>query len=66
LTTPPSPEKIRDQTSLPPYPPNELALRAFGTRDKIWVDDHFYSDKPPLPALYLALVYGGTLRWSPA
>ena len=42
-----------------PYPESETALRALGTRDKIWIGNHFYSDKPPVPALYLAIVYSG-------
>lgn len=42
-----------------PYPENEALLRALGTCDKIWVGNHFYSDKPPVPALYLAIVYSG-------
>lgn len=40
-----------------PYPASDPALQAFGTRDKMWINGHFYSDKGPVPNLYLALVY---------
>ncbi len=28
-----------------------------GTKDKLWIEDHFYSDKSPVPSLWLAAVY---------
>jgi len=40
-----------------PYPANDPALQQFGTRDKMWINGHFYSDKGPVPNLYLALIY---------
>ncbi|GIW80788.1 MAG: hypothetical protein KatS3mg105_2595 [Gemmatales bacterium] len=40
-----------------PYRPDEPMLRKFGTADKLFIDGHFYSDKSPVPALYLAGVY---------
>lgn len=39
------------------------------TKDKLWIAGHFYSDKSPVPALLMAVVYGGwqTLTgWSAA
>ena len=42
-----------------PYPISESGLREFGTRDKMWIDGHFYSDKTPVPNLWLAIVYRG-------
>jgi hypothetical protein len=43
-----------------PYPeddPFAAALCRFGTQDKLLIDGHFYSDKSPVPALLLALLY---------
>lgn len=40
-----------------PYTPGDEALRTRGTQDKLLIDGHFYSDKSPLPALWLALWY---------
>lgn len=45
-----------------PYPPADPALRA-GTRDKLWIDGHFYSDKSPVPALAMAGLYQ-ILQWT--
>ncbi len=45
-----------------PYPPWDPALGA-GTRDKLRIDGHFYSDKPPVPALVMAGLYQ-VLRWT--
>lgn len=42
-----------------PYPVSEPGLRKFGTRDKMWINGHFYSDKSPVPNLCLAVVYRG-------
>src|SRR4051812_4014036 len=42
-----------------PYPtdgPDAPLLRE-GTRDKLLIDGHYYSDKSPVPALLLALLY---------
>src|SRR5438270_12895490 len=30
-----------------------------GTRVKMWIDGHFYSDKSPVPTLWLVIVYRG-------
>jgi hypothetical protein len=46
-----------------PYPPSEPGLRDTGTLDKIRVNDHYYSDKSPVPALLLAALYQ-VLQWT--
>src|SRR5262249_4101935 len=33
-----------------------------GTKDKLFIDGHFYSDKPPVVSLLMAYVYRGA-RW---
>jgi hypothetical protein len=45
-----------------PYPPGDVLLRR-GTQDKLLIGGHFYSDKPPVPALLMAGVYQLT-QWS--
>ncbi len=40
-----------------PYNPNDRALLEHGTLDKLYIDGHFYSDKSPVPALYMAALY---------
>jgi hypothetical protein len=40
-------------TSLP-YDPAEPGLNKYGTLDKLFIDGHYYSDKSPVPALFLA------------
>ena len=42
---------------LPVYDPGEPGLVQFGTRDKMLIDGHFYSDKSPVPTVLLAGVY---------
>ncbi len=37
-----------------PYDPGNDALRNEGTKDKLFIDGHYYSDKSPLPAVLLA------------
>ena len=49
-------------TGVSPYPPQDQGLRTFGTRDKMWINGHFYSDKAPVPTLYLAFVYAAIQR----
>ncbi len=44
-------------TAPPPYPPDDRALMTYGTRDKLRIRGHFYSDKPPVAALLLAAEY---------
>jgi hypothetical protein len=46
-----------------PYPPDETDLLESGTRDKLYVDGHYYSDKSPVPALLLAALYQ-LLQWA--
>jgi hypothetical protein len=45
-----------------PYPADDALLQAGGTKDKLWIDGHYYSDKSPVPALPLAGLYAW-LRW---
>jgi hypothetical protein len=40
-----------------PYNPNDRSLLVNGTLDKLFINGHFYSDKSPVPALYLAGCY---------
>jgi hypothetical protein len=40
-----------------PYPRDIKELQAFGATDKIYIDGHYYSDKPPVPAYVMAGVY---------
>lgn len=39
------------------YDPDVPGLALFGTRDKLYIDGHFYSDKSPVPTVLLAGVY---------
>ncbi len=41
----------------PPYSTEDLLSTAFGTGDKLLIDGHYYSDKSPVPALGMGLVY---------
>jgi hypothetical protein len=43
----------------PPYPAGEHDLLVFGTRDKLLIGGHFYSDKPVLISLLMAGIYQG-------
>jgi len=45
-----------------PYPREDANLR-LGTSDKVYINGHFYSDKPPVPALLLAGWYQ-ILQWT--
>jgi hypothetical protein len=40
-----------------PYPPNDELLQRYGTKDKLFIDGRYYSDKSPVPAFYLAGIY---------
>ena len=42
-----------------PYPAHRSDLLTSGTQDKLFIQGHFYSDKTPLPSIYLATVYRG-------
>jgi hypothetical protein len=46
----------------PPYPPQNHDLLASGTRDKLWIGGHFYSDKPAVISFLMAGLYQ-TLKW---
>ncbi len=46
-----------------PYPAHEPALRARGTQDKLFIDGRYYSDKSPVPALFMAGIYQ-ILQWT--
>lgn len=45
-----------------PYLPDDPFLK-FGTFDKLFIEGHWYSDKPPVPGLLLALWYQ-ILQWA--
>lgn len=40
-----------------PYPPSDDNLMKNGTLDKLYIEGHFYSDKPPVLSVLLAGVY---------
>lgn len=44
----------------PPYDPDNELLRK-GTLDKLYIDGRYYSDKPPLVSVPLAVAYGGLM-----
>lgn len=44
----------------PPYDPDNPLLR-LGTRDKLLIDGRYYSDKPPLVSVPLAVAYRGLM-----
>lgn len=50
---PPKPDGLRPL----PYPAPRSDLLTTGTQDKLFIQGHFYSDKTPLPSIYLAMVY---------
>ena len=45
-----------------PYPTNQPALLARGTQDKLLIGGHYFSDKSPVPALFMAGAYQ-VLQW---
>jgi hypothetical protein len=45
-----------------PYPADDPVLQ-HGTRDRLYIQGHFYSDKSPVPALLMAGLYQG-LQWA--
>ena len=47
----------------PPFAPGEAALLAHGTSDKLFINGRFYSDKSPVPGLFMAGVYAA-LQWT--
>src|SRR5205823_6049266 len=42
---------------VPPYAPHERDLLAHGTRDKLLINGHFYSDKPYVVSFLMAGLY---------
>jgi hypothetical protein len=47
-----------------PYDEADPALNLRGTRDRLWIDGHFYSDKSPVPALFMAGEYMALQRFT--
>lgn len=41
----------------PPYDPDNALVARYGTRDKLLIDGHWYSDKSPVPAVLMAAPY---------
>src|SRR5262245_40089886 len=46
----------------PPYAAGDVLLVRAGTKDKLYIDGHFYSDKSPVPGLLMAGAYK-LMRW---
>jgi hypothetical protein len=40
-----------------PFSPDDGTLQAHGTFDKLYIRGHYYSDKPPVPAVLIAAAY---------
>ncbi len=49
-------------TEAKPYPPQQRGLMEGGTLDKVLINGRFYSDKPMVPALFMAACYQ-VLEW---
>jgi hypothetical protein len=47
----------QDPAAPAPYPSTQPSLWQYGTRDKIFVNGHYYSHKSPVPALLMAGLY---------
>jgi hypothetical protein len=56
----PARAKVSEAT---PYPPQDSDLLQGGTRDKVLINERFYSDKPPVPALLMGAWYQ-VLKWA--
>ncbi len=50
-------------TPITPYPPGDQLLTAFGTLDKVQIQGRYYSDKPMVPAVLMAVGYQ-LLQWT--
>lgn len=48
---------VRVSAELRPYAAAPEQLNQSGTLDKLWIDGHFYSDKPPVMTVLLGSVY---------
>jgi hypothetical protein len=53
---------VPQSADLGPGPPYRGVALERGTLDKLYIDGHFYSDKSPVPALLLAVLYQ-CLQW---
>jgi hypothetical protein len=51
-----------ETSAIPAYTPGDDFLAKYGTKDKMFIDGHFYSDKSPVPAVLMAGAYQ-VLRW---
>ncbi|HUY89524.1 MAG TPA: hypothetical protein VMV10_12385 [Pirellulales bacterium] len=56
---PPPPESVEPN----PYPDDQPQLQREGTKDKLFINGRYYSDKSPLPALTMAGIYRA-LQWA--
>ena len=52
----------RDRDRPPPYESDDWLTNILGTGDKLLIEGHYYSDKSPVPALQLGLVYYAAQR----
>jgi hypothetical protein len=51
-----------ETAAIAPYTPGDELLARDGTKDKLFIDGHFYSDKSPLPGVLMAGAYR-VMRW---
>jgi hypothetical protein len=51
-----------DPSAPTPYPSDHRQVMTRGTLDKLWIDGHYYSARPPVPALLLAAGYAALQR----
>lgn len=56
---PPPPQSVEPN----PYPDDQPHLQRDGTKDKLFINGHYYSDKSPLPTLTMAGIYRA-LQWA--
>ncbi len=42
---------------IPPYTPGDEFLARHGTKDKMYIGEHYYSDKSPVPGVAMAGTY---------
>lgn len=53
---------LGDPSAAKPYLPDRRQMMTRGTLDKLYIDGHYYSARPPVPALLLAAGYAGLQR----
>jgi hypothetical protein len=58
----PASEDTAHRSPYAAYEPDMTKLLRVGTKDKLRIDGHYYSDKSPVPALLMALLYQ-VLQW---